>query len=163
MDKFLKYIILFSLSLVLMSCSEPEDDVVIKVKRPKIKKVEEKPVAVISEEEKRRLLLQNMRAGRNPFRSYIKDDDELDRGPLECCDITQFQVLLVLVGLEGGNKAKIKVPSGEKYTIAVGSKIGNRKGLVYRIEDDTVFIKEQHKNVLGEEETVRVEIALPAN
>ncbi len=162
MDKLFKYMILFVLAFTLTACSEPEDDgPVVPLRRAKIKKPVIKKEEVISEDEKRRLLLQNMRAGRNPFKSYITDDDVEDRGPLECCDITQFKVLLVLVGMEGGDKAKIQVPTGEKYTIQVGSRIGNRKGKVYKISSNTIFIKEKHKNVLGEEETVRVEIALP--
>lgn len=163
MDKFFKYSLLVLLAFTLSSCDEPEPVSDIKIpKRTKVKKVEvEKEEVKVSEEEKRIIALQNMRAGRNPFQSYIRGAEEDDLGPLECCDITQFRVLAVIVGMQGGNKAKIVVPGGQKYTIQVGTKIGNRKGKVYKIASGTVFIKEKHKNVLGEEETVRVEITLP--
>ena len=161
MNKILKHISLLVIVFFLTACGGEEDlDSGPIIKKPSRKKVV-KPTVSKNKEDERIALLQNMRAGRNPFQSYILDEDTEDKGPLECCDITQFKVLLTLIGLEGGDKAKVIAPGGKRFTVQIGTKIGNRKGKVYKISDGTIFIKEKHKNVLGEEETVRVEIALP--
>jgi Tfp pilus assembly protein PilP len=97
---------------------------------------------------------------RDPFR---RPDIELSKGPprteLEYYNLDAFKMVAVLTG-PTKLRAILQAADGRSFIVQAGQKIGRRNGVIQRIEDDVVRVRERIVNLLGKEESVDSEIPL---
>jgi type IV pilus assembly protein PilP len=98
---------------------------------------------------------------RDPFRSFV-DEQKLrmarhERGPLEQFDLNQLTVVAVVWGTERP-RALVQDPSGRGYVVQVGTPIGKNDGLVLRIGDNAVLVRETYVDYLGAQTTKEIEM-----
>ena len=121
---------------------------------------------------------------RDPFRSLILSQDELDRRereeaaarqeseeeeeeetppeflpPLERFDLSNLD-LVGIIRTKKGNLAVVQAPDGHGYFLRKKTRLGRNKGAVVQIEADFIVIEEQHKNPLGRYERKEVVVKL---
>jgi Tfp pilus assembly protein PilP len=98
---------------------------------------------------------------RDPFRSFVleheKELSEHERGPLEQFDLNQLQVVAV-VWDTNRPRALIEDPSGRDYIVSQGTAIGKNEGLVIRIDDNTVLVRETYVDYIGEKTQKEIEM-----
>ena len=95
---------------------------------------------------------------REPFKSPFEPEEEDQASPIgdECpdpfgkYDVGQFQIIGILLG-EPGDRAKIKAPDGESYTITLDSCIGRYAGKVIAISENCVTVRETKRYQKGDE------------
>lgn len=90
---------------------------------------------------------------RDPFRSFIleqsKNHDIRDRGPLEQFELAQL-ALQAVVWDTPRPRALVTDPSGRGYIVAEGTPIGKNEGVVMKIADNLVVVRETYVDYLGE-------------
>ena len=99
---------------------------------------------------------------RDPFRSFIWDppDDSAEiRGPLEQYDVAQLS-LMAVVWSTGNARALVIDPAGQSFIIAEGTRVGKNSGLVTRIEDNRVVVKETYVDFTGQKTTKDVDMRI---
>jgi len=91
----------------------------------------------------------------DPFRSFISEQEEIaekrKRKPktyLETLDLSQLELIAVVVGPHG-NYAMVRDSKGTGHVISKGTAIGTEGGVVDRITDREVVIKEDYKDFRG--------------
>ncbi len=89
----------------------------------------------------------------NPFLSHIMvrkgvEKEEDLKGPLECCAISLFRLLAVVVGSDS-SYALLQAPDSKRYIIRKGDLIGTRGGKVIRIDSTGLTIRENRYNNTG--------------
>ena len=87
----------------------------------------------------------------DPFRSFEWERLEMTDsrgGPLEQFDVSQLSVVAV-VWKTGNAKALVQDPSGQGYIVGMGTRVGKNEGLVTRIDDNLVVVKETYEDFLG--------------
>lgn len=100
---------------------------------------------------------------RDPFRMpTIEALKETLKSELERYPVESFKLVGVLTGPER-YKALVLAPDGKTYFVSENAKIGVRGGTVKQILADLVKVKEKFVNVVGQEETVEIEIRLSAD
>jgi type IV pilus assembly protein PilP len=91
---------------------------------------------------------------RDPFVSFAKSEaDKLreDRAalpPLQRYELGELKMVGVIWGREGA-KALVEDAEGKGYTVAVGNRIGRSGGVVTRITDKEITVKEEFPGVGG--------------
>ena len=83
---------------------------------------------------------------RDPFRP--SNDLSINKNILTSFDVTRFQLVAVLTGM-GSPRAMLALPNKETEIIRVGDKIGKNSGVVHRINDSEVVIKESYQDYAG--------------
>ena len=86
--------------------------------------------------------------GRDPFRSFEWEQLRIDlaageEGPLEQFDVGQLSLIGVIWEVDN-RRALVRDPSGMSYIVAEGMKIGKNNGLITRIEDNLMVVKETY-------------------
>jgi type IV pilus assembly protein PilP len=86
--------------------------------------------------------------GRDPFRSFEWEQLQLDilageEGPLEQFDVAELSLIGIIWEVDN-RRALVKDPSGMSYIVAEGMKIGKNNGLITRIEDNLMVVKETY-------------------
>jgi type IV pilus assembly protein PilP len=107
-------------------------------------------------------------AGKNdPFRSFIAEQEEIaekqKRKPktyLETLDLSQLELIAVIVGPRG-NYAMVRDSKGTGHVITKGTAIGTEGGVVDRITDREVVIKEDFKDFRGNVKQKEITKKLP--
>ena len=105
---------------------------------------------------------------RDPFRSYewehMKRDfaDSQQSGPLEQYDLTQLALVGVVWDV-GRARALVQDPSGMSYVVAAGARMGKNDGLVTRIDDNLVVVRERYVDLYGNESSQDVELRIRAS
>ena len=71
----------------------------------------------------------------------------------------------MLGAMTGGKHltAMVQAPNGKTYFVQEKMPIGDRKGIIRKITDTEIFVRERVVNVLGIEETVNSTIELPSD
>lgn len=98
----------------------------------------------------------------DPFRSFVKLQEDLEDGvttPLERFDLTQLMVTAIIWGSDRP-RALIRDPAGKGYIISAGTPIGKNKGRVVSIEDNLVRVKETYVDFRDRATTKEVEMRL---
>lgn len=101
---------------------------------------------------------------RDPFRSFEwerpdrRNPDEL-RGPLEKFDLGQLDLVAVVWRTDNA-KALVQDPSGQSYIVGHGTRMGKNEGLVLRIGDNSVVVKETYVDHLGNKSTKDIEMRI---
>ncbi len=101
----------------------------------------------------------------DPFRSFVKLEDELDEGmstPLERFDLSQLEVTAIIWGSDRP-RALIRDPAGKGYIVSSGTSIGKNKGRVVSIQDNFVLVKETYVDFRDRATTKEVELRLYEN
>jgi type IV pilus assembly protein PilP len=98
---------------------------------------------------------------RDPFRSFV-DEQKMrmakhERGPLEQFDLNQLTVVAVVWGTERP-RALVEDPSGRGYVVQIGTPIGKNDGMVLRIDDDSVLVRETYVDYLGAQTMKEIEM-----
>lgn len=105
---------------------------------------------------------------RDPFRSYewehLKREfaDSQQSGPLEQYDLTQLSVVGVVWDV-GRARALVRDPSGMSYVVAAGARVGKNDGMVTRIDDNLVVVRERYVDLYGNESSQDVELRIRAS
>ncbi len=98
----------------------------------------------------------------DPFRSYVRLQDEFDDGittPLERFDLSQLEVTAIIWSSERP-RALIRDPAGKGYIVSTGTPIGKNKGRIVSIEDNLVLVKETYVDFRDRATTKEVEMRL---
>ena len=96
---------------------------------------------------------------RDPFTSLIiKKQPDKKKGlvPMENFEVSEFRLIAILWN-RAGYYAVVTLPDGKSYTIKEGMKLGLHSGKVYKINKDSVIIREQIRNergVMGPQDTI---------
>lgn len=104
---------------------------------------------------------------RDPFRSfeweYMKREfaDSTSRGPLEQYDLGQL-ALVGVVWHVGRARALVQDPSGMSYVVAAGARMGKNEGVVTRIDDNLVVVRERYVDLYNNEAMKDVEMRIRA-
>ena len=105
---------------------------------------------------------------RDPCRSYEWEymQRELasahESGPLEQYDLNQLELIGVVWDV-GRARALVQDPSGMSYVVAAGARMGKNDGLVTRIGDNLVVVRERYVDLYGNESTKDVEMRIRAS
>jgi type IV pilus assembly protein PilP len=105
---------------------------------------------------------------RDPFRSYeweyMKRElaDASEVGPLEQFDLAQLSVVGIVWNV-GRARALVQDPSGMSYVVAQGARMGKNEGLVLRIDDNLLVVRERYVDLYGNESTQEVEMRIRAS
>ena len=105
---------------------------------------------------------------RDPFRSYEWEhmkrefSDSQQSGPLEQYDLTQLAVVGVVWDV-GRARALVRDPSGMSYVVAAGARMGKNEGLVTRIDDNLIVVRERYVDLYGNESSQDVELRIRAS
>jgi len=105
---------------------------------------------------------------RDPFRSYewehLKREfaDSAQSGPLEQYDLAQLAIVGVVWDV-GRARALVRDPSGMSYVVAAGARIGKNDGMVTRIDDNLVVVRERYVDLYGNESSQDVELRIRAS
>ena len=90
----------------------------------------------------------------DPFKSFIavmEDAEKKRRKPrtyLETFDLSQLTLIAIVVG-PNENWAMVREPMGKGHVIKKGTAIGKNGGIVYKITDKEVIIREKHMDFSG--------------
>jgi Tfp pilus assembly protein PilP len=105
---------------------------------------------------------------RDPFRSYEWEHMKRElaaaaqSGPLEQYDLNQLSLVGVVWDV-GRARALVQDPSGMSYVVAAGARMGKNEGLVTRIDDNLVVVRERYVDLYGNESTKDVEMRIRAS
>ncbi|RLB19021.1 MAG: hypothetical protein DRG63_01610 [Deltaproteobacteria bacterium] len=94
----------------------------------------------------------------DPFRSFIAKQEAFEkrrrhRKPktyLETLELSQLDLIAVIVGPKG-NWAMVRDSKGVGHVIKKGTAIGTNGGVVWKIQEDRVIIREKHVDFRGKE------------
>ena len=101
----------------------------------------------------------------DPFRSFVKLQNELEDGistPLERFDLSQLEVTAIIWGSDRP-RALVRDPAGKGYIVSSGTPIGKNKGRVVSIQDNAVLVKETYVDFQDRATTKEVELRLYEN
>lgn len=90
---------------------------------------------------------------RNPFQSHLVISKGLEtgtkaRGPLECCDLSTFQLLAVVVGDNDGY-GLLRAQDGKRYIVRRGDSIGSNEGRVIKLTSRSILVREVQRDDEG--------------
>jgi type IV pilus assembly protein PilP len=89
---------------------------------------------------------------RDPFRSFVLEEaakrNKGERGPLEQFELGQIALQAVVWGTDKP-RALVTDPQGRGYIVKEGTPIGKNSGLITRISDNTVVVREIYEDTLG--------------
>ena len=134
-------------------------EVIYKDKRP-IKKVSEVQKEagkkeIKSEEEKKIALIYDPTGKTDPFKSFIAKQEEIaekkkskPKTYLETLDLSQLELIAIIVGPKG-NWAMVREAKGLGHVIKEGTKIGTKDGVVKKITDREVVVREEYRDFRG--------------
>ena len=134
-------------------------EVIYKDKRP-IKKVfevqkEAGKKEIKSGEEKEVAFIYDPTGKTDPFKSFIAKQEEIaekkKRKPktyLETLDLSQLELIAIIVGPKG-NWAMVREAKGLGHVIKEGTAIGTKGGVVKKITDREVVVREEYRDFRG--------------
>jgi Tfp pilus assembly protein PilP len=88
----------------------------------------------------------------DPFRPFIliRKANKVEESPLQRYDLTQLQLTAVVWNVNAP-KAMVADPTGHSHVIQIGSDIGKNRGVVTKIADREVQVRETYVDYLGNE------------
>ena len=99
--------------------------------------------------------LYDSRGKRDPFVSFIREEPQLRAKdlaalpPLQRYELGELKVVGILWTKKGA-KALVEDAEGKGYSVVAGSRIGRSGGVVSRITEKEVFVREEYVGVRGE-------------
>ncbi|HEY4706937.1 MAG TPA: pilus assembly protein PilP [Thermodesulfobacteriota bacterium] len=104
---------------------------------------------------------------RNPFQSHLVISRGLEtgqkaRGPLECCDLSTFKLLAIVVGSDGEGFGLLQAQDGKRYIVRRGDTIGAMEGKVVKLTSKAVVVREVQRDDEGKiKSSDDIELRLP--
>lgn len=148
------FIVLLVVPLFLAACSKAPEEV-WKPKRAKAPAAAEASADTAKSAEIKAMEKEMIATGPegNPFLSHIivrkgVEKDEQLKGPLECCAISLFRLLAVVVGSES-SYALLQAPDSKRYIVRKGDRVGTMGGKIIRINTAGLTIREKIYNDVG--------------
>jgi len=131
-------------------------DVVYKETRPLKKILEDQKKPEKDESQQQEIgFIYDPRGKTDPFKSFIAVREEVakkervkPRTYLETVDLSQLDLILILIGPEG-KRAMVRDSKGIGHVIKEGTDIGTNGGVVYKIKEGEVIIREEYKDFRG--------------
>lgn len=132
-------------------------DVIYKDTRPLKKVFEDQKKPEKDESEQKAVgFIYDPRGKTDPFKSFIAKREEIakkkkkvkPRTYLETVDLSQLDLILILIGPEG-KRAMVRDSKGIGHVIKEGTDIGTSGGVVYKIKEGEVIIREEYKDFRG--------------
>src|SRR6185437_4311903 len=90
---------------------------------------------------------------RDPFKMPVLPQASIPQSELELFPTTQYKLVGVIHG-ENQLRAMISAPNGKTYFVKKGVLLGNKKGVIRKITESAVVVREKITNVLGDLEDV---------
>lgn len=152
--------------VVITSCSEAEKPPapaknIVRV-APK-QQVVTQGTATVVEERLQPVYSYNPEGKRDPFTPIISREDQKaksgDRPPLERYSVYDFKLTGVVWG-GFGYSAMIESPEGKGYFVDVGTIVGQNRGVVKKITQQTMVVEEKFKTISGEIDRKEIVIEL---
>jgi type IV pilus assembly protein PilP len=104
----------------------------------------------------------------DPFKSFINDGDTekkpstgTELSVLETLDLSQLELIAIMVGPRG-NWAMVRDSKGVGHVIQKGKRIGTKGGVVDKITEHEVIIKEEFKDFRGNKQYKEVVKKIPS-
>jgi type IV pilus assembly protein PilP len=89
---------------------------------------------------------------RDPFRSFVLEEaakrNKGERGPLEQFELGQISLQAVVWGTDKP-RALVTDPQGRDYIVKEGTPIGKSSGVVTKIGDNMVVVRETYEDTIG--------------
>jgi len=100
---------------------------------------------------------------RDPFKrpASVMDSSLVPTSELEQYSVDQFKMVGVITGADR-LRAIVLDPKGKTHFVSEKMRLGTRRGVIREIRADKVTVREKILNAIGKEESVDVEIKLPA-
>ena len=111
-------------------------------------------------EESKDLNLDDVVKMRDPFKRSADLDQQVERTELELYPLDRMKVAGVITGAKR-MRAMLVTPDGRTHFVSEGMKLGDRGGVITRITDKGIRIRERTMNVLGQEEVEELDLLLP--
>lgn len=171
-NKIKQSLLLFIFIFILSNWAFASREVIYKDKRPQ-KKVTEVQTAegtkeTPSEENKEEDYLYDPTGKTDPFRSFIAEQEEIQekkirkpRTYLETLDLSQLELIAIMLGPKG-NWAMVRDAKGLGHVIKAGTFIGTNGGVVLKIKDREVVIREEYKDFRGRTKHKDISKKMPA-
>jgi Tfp pilus assembly protein PilP len=105
-------------------------------------------------------MLEQIAKMRDPFRRAIDPEERIERTELERYSLDRMKVVGVITGAKR-LRAMLVTPDGKTHFVSEGMKLGDRNGLVTRISEKGIRVREKGLNVLGQEEVDEQDLLLP--
>lgn len=97
---------------------------------------------------------------RDPFLAPdLGDSSELSRLALERYPVSDFKVVAVMSG-PIKKRAMLNGPDGKSYVVSEQMKLGVRNGVISRITTNSIIVREQIVNAIGQHEYLDVELSV---
>jgi type IV pilus assembly protein PilP len=104
----------------------------------------------------------------DPFKSFILEQEEIaekvkrkPRTYLETLDLSQLELIAIITGPQG-NYAMVRDSKGVGHVIIKGTAVGTNGGVVDKITDSEVIIREEYRDFRGTTQTRDVSKKLPS-
>ena len=104
----------------------------------------------------------------DPFKSFILEQEEMaekvkrkPRTYLETLDLSQLELIAIVTGPQG-NYAMVRDSKGVGHVIVKGTAVGTNGGVVDRINDREVIIREEYRDFRGSAQFRDVSKKLPS-
>jgi len=104
----------------------------------------------------------------DPFKSFIAIQEEVEEKKrakpktyLETLDLSQLELIAIINGPKG-NYAMVRDSKGLGHVVMRGTAIGTKGGVVDKITDKEVIIKEQYRDFRGTKKTREITKKIPS-
>lgn len=117
---------------------------------------EEESAATLTGEGKKKEYFYDPRGKTDPFESFIAKMEAIQekrkgkpKTYLETLDLSQLELIAIIVGPKG-NWAMVREAKGTGHVIRVGTPIGTKGGVVHKITEKEVIIREEYRDFRGQ-------------
>ena len=97
---------------------------------------------------------------RDPFRrpnKFSENSTDAAIPELERYSLEQFKIIGIITGPKKA-KALLSTPTNKMFIVQESDKLGNRSGIVKKIKDRSVLVREKLVNLIGQEENIETEL-----
>jgi Tfp pilus assembly protein PilP len=149
---------LFSLFVMIMMISgivsAAEQASANKEKEPAVQKVADNNKEIAAVEDEAEGFVYDPTKRIDPFQSFIaareeKEEEERPKTYLETLELSQLDLVLIAIGPEG-KWAMVKDSKDVGHVIKEGTRIGTNGGVVYKIKEGEVIIREEFRDFRGQ-------------
>lgn len=97
---------------------------------------------------------------RDPFKKpskYSEPGGDISTPELERYPLDQIKIVGIITGPKKP-RALLTTPNNKMYIVQENDKVGNRSGILKKIRDRSIIIREKIVNVIGQEENTDIEL-----
>ncbi len=97
---------------------------------------------------------------RDPFmRPKLEKEQRIFTTELESALIDDVKLVGIITGLKD-TKAILETPGGSTFVVGVNTRVGQNKGIITRITENSITVREKILNVMGQEEPVETKLEI---